>query len=307
MEVFRKLADAPPAPEGRAIAVGTFDGVHLGHRGVIRSALDWGRSHGARVTVVTFDPHPLEVLQPDDPPRLLSSTAVKADLIAELGVDELVVIPFTPEFSRLGADDFCQEVLAGTLGARQVSVGENFRFGRGARGDARLLRSRAEFEAAIVPIVEHAGGPVSSTRIRELLDRGDVVSANELLGAPFQLEGIVARGDGRGRSLGTPTANLMPAKNLLVPGAGIYAGHALGHPAAISIGVRPTFKDDAAMLVEAHVLDFDGDLYGDTLRLAFLERLRDEIRFDSADELVEQMRRDVEKTRFLLSRKNREL
>jgi riboflavin kinase/FMN adenylyltransferase len=300
MEVLRQLEAVPSAPEGRSVAVGTFDGVHRGHRRVIGDAGEWGRSQGSRVTVLTFEPHPLELLRPDDPPRLLSSTPIKIDLIAGLDVDELVVIPFTEEFSRLEPEDFCRDVLAGTLGARHVSVGENFRFGHKARGDATLLRSRGEFDTAIVPLVEQAGGPVSSSRIRALLEGGDVAAANELLGAPFQLEGVVTEGDGRGRSLGMPTANVALEPNLLVPGNGIYAGRALDHPAAISIGVRPTFEEDGAVLVEAYLLDFDGDLYGRTLRVAFLEWIRDEERFDSAEELVAQMKRDVERTREIV-------
>jgi riboflavin kinase/FMN adenylyltransferase len=300
MDVLRELGAVPPTPEGRSVAVGTFDGVHLGHRRVIGEAAEWGRSHGSRVAVVTFEPHPLELLRPGDPPRLLSSTPIKIDLIAGLAVDELVVVPFTEEFSTLEPEHFCQDVLADTLGARHVSIGENFRFGHKARGDASLLQSRSEFETAIVPLVEHGGGPVSSSRIRELLERGDVAAANELLGVPFQLEGLVKEGDGRGRSLGMPTANVAPEPNLIVPGKGIYAGRALDHPAAISIGVRPTFEDDGQLLVEAYLLDFDGDLYGQTLRVSFLKRIRDELRFDSADELVAQMKRDVEQARAIV-------
>jgi riboflavin kinase/FMN adenylyltransferase len=300
MDVLREFEAVPSAAAGRSIAVGTFDGVHLGHRHVIGSAAEWGRSNGARVAVVTFDPHPLELLRPDDPPHLLTSTAIKADLIAGLDVDELVVIPFTEAFSKLDAKEFCQDVLGGRLGARHVSVGENFRFGHKASGDANLLQSIKAFETAVVPIVEHAGAPVSSSRIRELLERGDVAAANELLGDPFQFEGVVAAGDGRGRSLGIPTANVAPQPNLLVPGKGIYAGRALGHPAAVSVGVRPTFTEDGELLVEAYLLDFEGDLYGETLRVAFLERLRDELRFDSADELVAQMKRDLERTRQIV-------
>jgi riboflavin kinase/FMN adenylyltransferase len=300
MDVYRRLEDVPSVSGGRAIAVGTFDGVHLGHRRVIGSALEWGRENGSQVAVVTFDPHPLELLRPDDPPHLVSSTAIKADLIAGLEVDELVVIPFTEEFSRLEAEDFCRDVLAGVLGARYVSVGENFRFGHRARGDASLLRSRDEFATEVVPIVEHGGAPISSTRIRELIERGDATGASELLGGPFQLEGIVTKGDRRGRSLGVPTANVKPGPNVLVPGIGIYAGRALGHPAAISVGVRPTFGEHGPLLIEAYLLDFEGDLYGETLRVVFLERLRDELRFDSAEELMEQMRRDLERTRQIV-------
>jgi len=302
MDTFRSIDEVPNAPNGRAVAVGTFDGVHLGHRRVIENALAWGRANDARVCVVSFDPHPLEVLQPNDPPELLTTSAVKAELVAALEIDELLLIPFTKEFSRLDAEAFCDSVLVEVLDARHVSVGENFRFGHGARGDAALLDSRPQFEAAVVPLVQHEGVPISSSRIRKLLTEGDVAAAAELLGAPFRLQGTVVKGDERGRELGVPTANVKPADHLVVPGAGIYAGLALDRPAAISIGVRPTFEDDGKLLVEAHLIDFDGDLYGSTLQLAFLERLRDEARFDSADELIEQMRRDVERVREVVAK-----
>jgi riboflavin kinase/FMN adenylyltransferase len=301
MERYRSLADVPAAPQGRAVAVGTFDGVHLGHRGVIQNALDWGRAHDALACVVTFHPHPLQVLRPDQPPRLLTASGVKADLIEDLGVDELLMVPFTQAFSELAAEDFCEEVLAAALGARHVSVGENFHFGYQARGDASMLQARPEFETTIVPLVEHDGNPVSSSRIRDLLVSGEVKGATELLGAPFVLEGTVVSGDARGRSLGVPTANVKPREEMLVPAAGIYAGRMLERPAAVSVGVRPTFEQDGELLVEAHLIDFDGDLYGQEVRVAFLERLRDELRFDSTDDLVEQMRRDIQRVREVVS------
>jgi riboflavin kinase / FMN adenylyltransferase len=188
-------------------------------------------------------------------------------------------------------------VLAGELQARHVSVGQNFRFGHRASGDAQLLRERDEFEVTIVPLVEQGGSPVSSTRIRSLLADGDVAGAGRLLGSPYNLEGVVTRGSERGRTLGIPTVNLAPAGAVAMPAPGVYAGHALGHPAAINVGVRPTFETDGDLLVEAHLVDFEGDLYGRTLRLAFLERLRDEERFGSADALVEQMHRDIDRVR----------
>jgi len=301
MNVYRTLEEVPPATD-RAVAVGTFDGVHLGHQRVIESARDWGRAHEVTTTVLTFDPHPLQVLRPDEPPRLLTSTEVKLDLIAELEVDELVVVPFTPELSRLEADEFCDEVLERALGARHVSVGANFRFGHGARGDAALLASRPQLDVRVVHLLEVGGAPVSSTRIRELVVGGDVRSARELLGHPFLLDGTVVEGDARGRELGMPTANVVPEPAVVVPASGIYAGIVRERPAAISVGVRPTFVQDGKLLVEAYLLDFEGDLYGETLRLAFLERLRDEERFDSAEELVEQMRRDVERVREVAGR-----
>jgi riboflavin kinase / FMN adenylyltransferase len=299
MKLIRSLDDVPAQVLGRALAVGTFDGVHLGHRRVIVSALEAGRSRGLVVSVVTFDPHPLEVLRPEDPPRLLTTTPVKIDRLRELDVDEIVVIPFTREFSRLEPEQFCREALARTLRASHVSVGANFRFGRGASGDPELLRRCGDFETAVVPLLEVEGEPVSSSRIRKLVEKGEVAAARALLGAPFELEGTVVEGDARGRGLGMPTANVVPEPAALVPAPGIYAGAARGHAAAISVGVRPTFETGGDLLVEAYLLDFDGDLYGETLRLSFLERLRDEERFDSADQLVEQMRRDVERVREL--------
>jgi len=298
VRVYRSLSEVPAAPSGRALALGTFDGVHLGHRRVIASAVSRARELGLVSTVATFDPHPLRVLRPEEPPRLLTTTDQKIALISELGVDELVTIPFTPELSRQSADDFCKQVLAGALGARSVSVGANFRFGRGAAGDAALLSARPEFETQVMELVQHGGDSVSSSRIRSLLTEGDVAEAAELLGAPYSLAGPVVEGDRRGRELKMPTANVEPPADVLLPAPGIYAALATANgerrTAAVSIGVRPTFESEGDLRVEAHLIGFDGDLYGRTLGLFFLERLRDEVRFDSAEELVEQMRRDVE-------------
>ena len=302
MRVIRSLSEVPREPAGRALALGTFDGVHLGHRRVIGSALERARDRGLTATVVTFDPHPLEILRPDRPPRLLTTIERKIELVAALGLDELVAIPFTEELSRQSAERFCDQVLVGTLGARSVSVGVNFHFGHNAAGDADLLRSRPEFDTDVVELVAHEGEPVSSSRIRALVDAGDVAAAARLLGAPYALSGTVEQGDRRGRELGMPTANLDVPEQLLLPAPGIYAATATGDaigselPAAVSIGVRPTFGG-GELLVEAHVIDFEGDLYGQVLELEFLERLRDEERFDSASELVEQMRRDVAQAR----------
>ena len=308
MNIYRSLAEVPPAPEGRSAALGTFDGVHRGHRRVISTAVERAREHGLRPTVVTFDPHPLQVLRPEDPPRVLTTTATKAELVAGLGAAEMLAIPFTAELSRCSAEDFIEDVLVGALGLRQLSVGANFRFGHEARGDADLLRARPDFETTVVPLVEHDGGPVSSSRIRKLVAAGDVLEAADLLGAPYRLEGQVVPGDARGRELGMPTVNLRPAVDAVMPAAGIYAALAHGSevgsdvPAAVSIGVRPTFEEDGDLRVEAHLVGFEGDLYGRDVRLDFLERLRDELRFDSAAELVEQMKEDVEQTREAVAR-----
>jgi riboflavin kinase/FMN adenylyltransferase len=283
------LDQAVPRP--RRVAVGTFDGVHLGHREVIRGS----------DTVLTFDPHPLQVLRPEAMPKLLHSFAVKRDVIATLGVDELVVVPFDREFAAQGHDRFVDDVLVERLGAAYVSVGENFRFGRAARGDADYLRSRTEFETRVVPIVEVDGETVSSSRIRALVAAGEVAVAARLLGAPFTLEGEVVAGDRRGRELGMPTANLVPDDRLACPGHGVYTAMADGRPAAINVGVRPTFESGRGVLIEAHLIDFDEDLYGRTIRLAFLTRLRGERRFDSVEALIEQMHRDVADARRILA------
>jgi riboflavin kinase/FMN adenylyltransferase len=279
--------DVEPRPEGRRVAIGTFDGVHLGHREVIRGC----------DAVLTFEPHPLAVLNPDALPKLLLSLPLKRDVIAGLGVDELVVIPFDREFASRSAEDFIDHVLVERLGATQVSIGENFRFGHRAGGDARMLASRPEFETRVVPLVEVEGETVSSSHIRGLVAAGDVSAAAEFLGGPFLLEGEVVRGDGRGRELGMPTANIVPDDRLACPGHGVYAAWADGRPAAVNVGVRPTFDTGRGLLVEAYILDFDGDIYGETLRVAFVERLRGERRFESTEALVSQMQRDVEAVR----------
>jgi riboflavin kinase/FMN adenylyltransferase len=210
-----------------------------------------------------------------------------------LGVDELVVIPFDRGFSEQSPESFVREVLIDRLGAASVSVGENFRFGQGARGTAELLRSHDEFETRVVPLVEVAGETVSSSHIRGLIAAGDVKQAAEFLGGPFLFEGEVVTGDRRGRELGMPTANLVPDDVHLSPGHGVYAAWANGHATAVNVGVRPTFDTGRGLLVEAHLIGFDGDLYGQQLRIAFLERMRGEKRFDSVDALVEQMNRDL--------------
>lgn len=300
MNVYR-LDEVPDAEQGRAIAMGTFDGVHLGHRRVIDSARRWARQHGARASVVTFEPHPLQILRPEDPPKRLTTTGVKAGLVERLGMDEMIVIPFTRELSMVEPEAFCRDTLSGRLGARHVSVGENFRFGHEAAGDADFLRARPEFETAVVPLIESSGETVSSSRIRDLVSSGAVKDAEKLLGGPFVLEGTVVEGDARGRELGMPTANLDVPADVVVPPAGIYAartrvGDRQEIPAAVSIGVRPTFEDAGEQRVEAHLIGFDGDLYGSTMQLEFLDRLRDEERFDSPEELTAQMRKDVERT-----------
>ena len=285
------LPDVEPGSGPRRVAIGTFDGVHLGHREVIRGS----------DTVLTFDPHPLAVINPDATPKLISTFNVKRDLIAGLGVEELVVIPFDNGFASLTADEFVREVLIERLGATHVSVGDNFRFGQRAQGTPEFLREHGEFETRVATLVEASGETISSTQIRGLVAAGEVAKAAKFLGGPFLFEGEVVAGDRRGRDLGIPTANLVPDERYVVPGHGVYAAWAHGHPAAVNVGVRPMFETGRGLLVEAHLIGFEGDIYGETLRIAFLERLRGEKTFDSVDELVAQMNRDVEDAKRIAS------
>jgi riboflavin kinase/FMN adenylyltransferase len=279
------LPDAEPRP--RNVAIGTFDGVHLGHRAVIEGA----------DTVLTFDPHPLEILHPAATPKLIMPFGVKRDVIDGLGVQELVVIPFDKEFAQRSAEDFVEHVLLEKLDAKQVSVGENFRFGAKAKGDPAMLEARPEFETRVVPLVEVDGETVSSTRIRALVAAGDMEAARHCLGSPFMVEGTVVQGDRRGRELGFPTANIVPDDRLAIPGHGVYAAFADGLPAAVNVGVRPTFETGRGVLIETYIIDHDEDFYGKTLRVAFVDRLRGERRFPNAEELIEQMQQDVEDAR----------
>ncbi len=290
------LRDIPELPPGEApprkVAIGTFDGVHMGHREVIRG----------NDTVVTFDPHPLSVLAPEKQPPLVMPHSIQRDVIGGLGVAELVVIPFDRDFSLRSAEEFVKHVLVGQLGATSVSVGENFRFGHKARGTPDFLRSRSEFETRVVPLIEVDGQPVSSTRIRALVSSGDVAAAAKLLGGPFIVQGPVVHGEKRGRELGYPTANIVPRQGFVAPANGVYAGWANQHPAAINVGVRPTFQSALGLLIEPYLLDFDGDLYGQELKVAFSQRLRGEERFDDVEALKEQMAKDVARAREVLAR-----
>ncbi|HET6547992.1 MAG TPA: riboflavin biosynthesis protein RibF [Solirubrobacter sp.] len=284
------LKDAEPRP--RRIALGTFDGVHLGHRAVI----------DGNDTVVTFDPHPLAVIAPRSVPRLLTSLERKAELIAELGVQELVVVRFDEELAAVEAEAFVERILVGALNATSVSVGENFRFGHLARGDADLLTADDRFDTRVCSLLEMDGEIVSSSHIRGLITGGAVAYAGRLLDRPFQHRGQVVHGDKRGRELGFPTANLVPPEGYVIPGHGVYAcvawapdgaGGRTAVPAAVNIGVRPQFQSGRGELIEAFLIGWEGDLYDATLALDFHKRLRGERRFPSVDDLVAQMDRDV--------------
>jgi riboflavin kinase/FMN adenylyltransferase len=285
--------EVTPLPQAerrsRSIAIGTFDGVHVGHRQVIDGS----------DTALTFEPHPLSVIHPEAAPRLIMPFEIKRDVIEGLGVSELVVIPFDHGFSTIPPEEFCSRILVDELGARRVAVGENFRFGKRAKGDPEMLSSRHEFETRVVPLIEVDGETVSSTRIRAQVAAGDVEGAMRCLGAPFLLEGTVVEGDKRGRTLGFPTANVVPDDELVCPGHGVYAAFANGIPAAVNVGVRPTFETGRGVLVESYLIDHESDLYGRQLRIAFIARLRGEKRFESVEELTAQMDRDVEMAREL--------
>jgi riboflavin kinase/FMN adenylyltransferase len=286
------LPDVEPRP--RRVAIGTFDGVHLGHREVIAGA----------ETVITFDPHPQSVVAPGTQPKLLTTLDRKAELVASLGVEELVVIPFDGDFAARSAQDFVDHVLVERVTATHVSVGENFRFGHKAQGDAQMLADDPRFETRTVPLLEVDGEVVSSSHIRGLVAGGALQYADELLGAPFAVDGEVQHGDKRGRTLGFPTANLVPRQGFVVPGHGVYACR-VALPdgtlvaAATNVGVRPQFVTGRGELIEAFLIDWSGDLYGEKIRIEFLRRLRGERRFESVEALVEQMGRDVDEARSL--------
>ena len=285
------LPDAALRP--RRIAIGTFDGVHLGHRAVI-DGFD---------TVLTFDPHPTQVVHPASAPKLLTNLDRKAQLVAELGAEELVVIPFDGAFAKQTAQEFIDHVLLGRLGATAVSVGDNFHFGAKAQGTAAMLEGDGRFDVRVVELLEFGGAPVSSTRIRKLIaEEGDVAGAAELLGSTFTMRGTVVHGDKRGRELGFPTANILPDDRFVTPAHGIYACiTGQGRAAAVSIGLRPTFETGRGVLIEAYVLDFDGDLYGQEIEVAFHHFLRPEAKFGGLEALVAQMDADCAEAKRLLS------
>ncbi len=309
MERWRGLSAAPTGWGRCVVTIGVYDGVHLGHRRIIGRAVERAREVDQPSVVVTFDPHPSEVLRPGSHPAVLSSPRYKAALMEEIGVDVLCVLPFTLEFSRLLPDEFVHEVLVDALHASAVVVGENFTYGRKAAGNVdTLARSGRTFGFHVegVPLLGDDETAISSTYIRSCVAGGDVVAAARALGRPHRVEGIVVRGDRRGRELGFPTANLATTAWAAVPADGIYAGHLRVEPggppmmAAISIGTNPTFSGKERR-VEAYVLDFDGDLYGETVSLDFVARLRATERYTTSEALVQQIEADVARTRELLA------
>lgn len=302
MELVTDLAAVPARP--RALALGTFDGVHAGHRAVIGRAVELAKERGLASAVVTFDRHPLALVAPARVPRLLTSLDEKVRLVAELGPDEIVVLPFDESLAALTPAEFCSGLLGGTLQARVVVVGENFNFGAEGAGDAEQLRACGRehgYEAVVVPLVTEHGAPISSTRIRRLLHSGELEEVREILGRPPTAAGVVVHGDKRGRTLGVPTANVDVEAGTIFPGRGVYAARAFvdgaWYRAAVNVGHNPTFhsrdEQTAHVTVEAFLLGFAGDIYDCEIRLDFLHKIRDERRFSGPDELVAQMRRDI--------------
>jgi riboflavin kinase/FMN adenylyltransferase len=309
MEVLTPAQCVPPAA-GTAVTIGAYDGVHLGHRALLGDLVDVAASRGLVSTVVTFDRHPASVVRPDSAPALLTDLAQKLELLADCGIDRTVVVAFDRARADESAEEFVDELLVQDLGARLVVVGEDFHFGHGRKGNVAMLRELGAvhgFEVVGESLTAASGTPVTSTRLRQLVAAGDVEAAASLLGRPHQVRGLVERGDGRGGAvLGYPTANVAVPAEIALPADAVYAGHyqrpsGPPQPAAISVGRRPTFYDDAPHpLVEAYVLDFSGDLYGEEAKVSFTARLRAEERFDSVDDLIAQMDRDVAEARRVL-------
>ena len=306
----------PPAGQGTAVTIGAYDGVHLGHRALLRDLSARAEAAGLSTVVVTFDRHPAAVVRPESAPKQLTGLEQKLELLADCGIDRTVVVPFDLARAEESAEDFVKEVLVDQLAARLVVVGEDFHFGHGRRGNVELLRRLGAdygFEVVGVGLTGDGRDAVSSTRIRALLTEGDVEGAARLLGRPHEVRGHVVHGDGRGGpELGFPTANLAVADDIALPADAVYAGHYRRpdgslHQAAISVGRRPTFYEPgtAPVLVEAYLLHFEGDLYGEAAAVSFAHRLREEQRFDSVEALIAQMQADVEATERVLATADR--
>jgi riboflavin kinase / FMN adenylyltransferase len=302
MRIVRGLESYRPESTGAVVALGAFDGIHLGHRAILGTAVTQARRETLRPLACTFDRHPMEVLQPEKAPLPITTLDERLELIAETGIETTVVIPFTPAIAAVEPEAFVKDVLLDTLGAREIVVGFNHRFGRAARGDAGLLEQiapRLGLKAHIVPAFTIDGIAVSSSEIRGALQRGDLAAAARLLGRPYSIRGEVVRGAGRGRTLGFPTANVKPERPLGLP-VGVYVCRvAVGtsrYQAVVNVGVRPTFGENE-LAIEAHLLDFVGDLYDQRVVLTFVGRLRDERKFPSVDALREQIAADVASAR----------
>jgi riboflavin kinase / FMN adenylyltransferase len=299
------LDEVPPAPS--VVTIGNFDGVHRGHQVLLRRAVDAAHERGVRSVAVTFHPHPAAVLRPGTEPPALQDVGDRVHHLLEAGIDLVVVLPFDRDLAALGPHRFVEEVLVTRLRAVQVIVGSNFRFGHRAAGNVVTLNDAGAtygFRTEVVTLLDLDGIPLSSTSVREHLAEGDLAWANQALGRAYDVVGEVVPGEGRGRTIGVPTANLAVPDGVIVPGNGVYAGYLTvegdRHPCVTNVGLRPTF-DGTGRTVEAHVIDADLDLYGQRVRVSFDHRLREEQRFEGVDELVAQIRADVDRARGLLA------
>jgi len=309
---YQSIGDLPLGEERRVVAIGTFDGVHIGHQAIIGRAIERARERGLQSMVLTFEPNPLAILRPELAPTVLTEPAFKAQLIEALGADALLVVPFTLAFSRIRADRFAEMLGSAPLSAESVVVGANFRFGQGGSGTVAYLQRLGRARGLIVEspgtVMSADGKPVSSTRVRRLIAQGQVADVAPLLGRPHSVEGMVVPGEQRGREMGLPTANVSVPPDVALPARGVYAGRVVlaggRYPAAINLGYSPTFTegDDPPLRLEAFILDYEGaDLYGQRIRVEFLGRLRDERRFPTPAELVAQVQEDIERTREVAS------
>jgi riboflavin kinase / FMN adenylyltransferase len=311
---YNSLGDLPLGGPRRVVAIGTFDGVHIGHQLIIQRAIELAAERGLGSMALTFEPQPIAVLRPELKPAVLTHIGLKSQLVERLGVDELLVVPFTRAFSRIRAERFAEMLVSPPVGAEAVVVGENFRFGHGGTGTVDMLtqfgRSRAMHVESPGMVTSPDGKPVSSTRIRRLVATGQVAAVIPLLGRMHSVEGVIVPGEGRGRGMGIPTANLEIPADSALPSRGVYAGRAVlaggRSAAAINIGVAPTFTEadrHTTLRLEAFLLDHDGsDIYGQTMRIDFIERLRDERRFESKEALIAQVTEDIARTRELAAR-----
>jgi riboflavin kinase/FMN adenylyltransferase len=311
MHVIRDPLRAPELPRGGVATVGNFDGVHLGHRRILEAVVEDAHRVGRPSIAITFEPHPLAVLRPDRAPRRIQTLRQKEEAIEAIGIENLLVIPFTRDFSLTEPEDFVRDFLCGRLSITRLHIGHHFAFGRGKRGNLELLQKMGPscgFEAAGVDEVDYKGEPISSTRIRNAIEAGDVVSANAMLAREYQLDGIVSKGERVGRKIGYPTINLAP-ENELYPADGVYVTQieirSFGRrfDCVTNIGRRPTVYEDYATTIETYVLDFSSDVYGERVRLFFFERLREERKFPSVMQLTEQIARDIEATREFFGRR----
>jgi riboflavin kinase/FMN adenylyltransferase len=305
VKILRDPLGNDDPPQGAVISIGSFDGVHIGHQAVLTHVVERARAMDVAAVAMTFDPHPVKLLRPADAPRLLTTLEQRLALIAQTGIETALVVPFTHRLARMSAADFVRDVLVDRLAVREVYIGDNFRFGADRGGDVGLLTSMGAelgFEAAAAPIVEAEGGVVSSTRVRQAVADGRVEEAVALLGRSVYIDGLVLEGKRLGRTLGFPTLNI-EVENELHPSNGVYVtavhipSFTRTFPAVTNIGVRPTVYQNSLTTIESHLLDFTADVYQEQVRLLFLERVREERRFESTLDLMAQIRRDVGQAR----------